>query len=359
MGLKTMSRIPGIAVIGLGVIGVVHVEVLKELERRGVARLIGVYDIDPSRTSEISSKYGCKGYASLKETLLDPSVDVVSIATPHYLHAGQAIMAMEYKKHVIVEKPMATSVTAAREMISRARRNGVRLGVIYQGRYSEGASKLKTLIAEGVLGKILLVVGEMMWWRDEKTYYLKDETARSWRGMWGTEGGGALINQATHLVDLIIWLSGDVEEVFGYIDNLAHPSIDVEDLGIAVMKLRGGGYGSLVANLFTRPERYQYRRLRILGEKGQAELADTELVFLKTVDGLSIEAKGEAKAETISMPWHLHARLFEDFLLALKEDRDFPIDGEEGLKSLETVKAIYYSSQIRQPVKLPLQGWLL
>jgi predicted dehydrogenase len=117
-------------------------------------------------------------------------------------------MAMEYKKHVIVEKPMATSVTAAREMISRARRNGVRLGVIYQGRYSEGASKLKTLIAEGALGKILLVVGEMMWWRDEKTYYLKDETARSWRGMWGTEGGGALINQAIHLVDLIIWLSG-------------------------------------------------------------------------------------------------------------------------------------------------------
>lgn len=359
MGLKAMAGAPGLAVIGLGVIGVVHVEAIKELERRGVARLVGVYDVDPSKTSEISSKYGCKGYSSLKELLLDPKVDVVSIATPHYLHAGQAIMAMEYKKHVIVEKPMATSVTSAKEMISRARRNGVKLGVIYQGRYSEGVKKLKNLLSEGALGRILLVVGEMMWWRDEKTYYLRDETARSWRGMWSTEGGGALINQAIHLVDLIIWLSGDVEEVFGYIDNLAHPSIDVEDLGVAVMRLRGGGYGSLVANLFTRPETHQYRRLRILGEKGQAELADTELVFLKTIEGLSIEARREARADTISTPWYLHTRLFEDFLTALREDRDFPINGEEGLKSLEVVRAIYYSSQIKQPVKLPLQGWLL
>ncbi|MDK6028198.1 Gfo/Idh/MocA family oxidoreductase [Ignisphaera sp. 4213-co] len=350
-----MSRRIGVAVIGLGTIGQVHVEALKDLEKStNLVKLVGIHSLSRRKVREFASRYGCKGYESYDDVVRDPEVDVVVIATPHYLHAWQAFYAMEHGKHVIVEKPMATTVTAAREMISKARRKGIKLGVIFQGRYADGVVELKRYVDSNALGKILLVTGEMMWYRDETSYYLKDELARSWRGLWATEGGGALINQAIHTIDLMLWFGGDVEEVVGYIDNLTHPSVNVEDIGIGVMKYRSGGYGVLIANLFTKPSTYQYRRIKIFGSKGQAELWDNELVFLKTEDDISIERKPGYSSETLKVPGGLHRKLFEDFLKALSEDRDFPITGEEGLKSLEIVRAIYYSSTRKTHVKLPL-----
>ncbi|MCC6058235.1 MAG: Gfo/Idh/MocA family oxidoreductase [Desulfurococcaceae archaeon] len=350
-----MVRRIGVAVVGLGAIGRVHVEAIKDLEKStDYVKLVGVHSLTRSRVEEFASKYSCKAYYTYDDVVKDPEVDVVTIATPHYVHAWQAMYAMEYGKHVIVEKPMATTVTAAREMISKAKRKGVKLGVVYQGRYADGVVELLNYINSGVLGKIYLVVGEMMWWRDEATYYLRDEFARSWRGMWGTEGGGALINQAIHTIDLMLIFGGDVDEVVGYIDNLAHPSISVEDMGVAIMKYRNGGYGVLTASLNTKPATHQYRRIRVFGSRGQAELWDNELVLLKTENGVSIERQPGYRAETLKVPGGLHRKLFEDFLKALYEGRDFPITGEEGLKSLEIVRAIYYSSTRRTYVKLPL-----
>jgi predicted dehydrogenase len=352
-----MSRRIGVAVAGIGAIGRVHIEAIKDLERStDFVKLVGITCINRSLIDEHASKYGCKGYYTYDDVVKDPEVDVITIATPHYLHAWQAIYAIEFGKHVIVEKPIATSVTAAKEMILKARRKGVKLGVIYQGRYADGVKELMGYINSGVLGKIFLVAGEMMWWRDEATYYLKDELARSWRGMWGTEGGGALINQAIHTIDLMLLFGGEVDEVVGYIDNLAHPSINVEDIGIGVMKYRGGGYGVLTANLFTKPSTHQYRRVRVFGSKGQAELWDNELILLKSEDGVSIERKPGYSVETLKVPGGLHRKLFEDFLKALLNDRDFPVTGEDGLKSLEIVRAIYYSSTRKTYVKLPLQA---
>ncbi|MEM4767417.1 MAG: Gfo/Idh/MocA family oxidoreductase [Ignisphaera sp.] len=346
----------GVAVVGLGAIGRVHVEAIKDLERStDYVKLVGVTCLNRSLIDGFASRYGCKGYYSYDDVVRDPEVDVITIATPHYLHAWQAMYAMEFGKHVIVEKPIATTVTAAKEMILKARRKGIKLGVIYQGRYADGVRELKKHLDGESIGKPLLVIGEMMWFRDEATYYLKDELARSWRGMWSTEGGGALINQAIHTIDLMLWFGGEVDEVVGYIDNLVHQSIDVEDVGIGLMKYRRGGYGVLTANLFTKPSTYQYRKIRVFGTKGQAELWDSELVLLKSEEGLSIERSPGYSTETIKVPGGLHRRLFEDFFMALLNDRDFPITGEEGLKSLEIVRAIYYSSTRKVHVKLPLE----
>lgn len=347
----------GVAVTGLGAIGRLHVEAIKDLEvSTGYIKLVGVNSLRRAVTEEVAARYNCKAYYSFDDLVKDPEVDVVSIATPHHLHAWQAIYAIEHSKHVIVEKPIATTVTAAKEMISRARRKGVKLGVIYQGRYADGVKELKNHIDNNVLGKLLLIVGEVMWYRDERTYYLRDELARSWRGMWSTEGGGVLINQAIHTIDLMIFLGGEIDEVVGYIDNLAHPSIDVEDVSIGMLRYRSGGYGVLVANLFTKPHTHQYRRIRVFGTKGQAELWDNELILLKSEEGISVERVYGYSSETLKVPGGLHRKLFEDFLKALIEGKDFPITGEEGLKSLEIVRAIYYSSRRKMYVKLPLEG---
>jgi len=345
----------GVAIVSLGAIGHVHVEAIKDLEKSmNFVKLVGISSLTRSVVDEFASKYGCKAYYTYDDVVKDPEVDVITIATPHHLHAWQAIYAIEHGKHVIVEKPISTTVTAAKEMISKARRKGVKLGVVYQGRYADGVKELLNHVNRGVLGKIYLVVGEMMWWRDEATYYLRDELARSWRGMWGTEGGGALINQAIHTIDLMLLFGGEVDEVVGYVDNLTHPSITVEDIGIAIMKYRNGGYGVLTASLNTKPTTFQYRRIKVFGSKGQAELWDNELVLLKTEDGISIERKPGYTTETLKIPGGLHRMLFEDFLKALYEGRDFPITGEDGLKSLEIVRAIYYSSTRKTHVKLPL-----
>jgi len=345
----------GVGVIGLGAIGETHVKALAELRKEGLVETIGVYTTTPSKADYYKSNYGCKVYSSLSDMAKDPAIDVVDIATPHYLHHGQAMQFMEYGKHVIVEKPIAVSVTAAREMIAKARKKGVELGVIYQHRYADDVKLLKKHIDEGALGEVYYILAEVMWWRDEAAYYLKDEVARSWRGMWSTEGGGVMINQAIHTVDLLQWFGGgQVEEVYGYIDNLMHPSINVEDIGIATLKFKGKKYASITASLCTRPPSHQYARIKVFGSKGVAELYNDELVLVKTETGIEMVKDLKFASETLRVPYELHARLFRDFLTALAENRRFPIDGEEGLKSLEIVKALYLSSVLNQPIKLPI-----
>lgn len=339
----------GAAVVGLGAIGRKHVESLKELELEGFnVKLVGVMDAIKARVDDFAAKYHCKGYYSYDEVVNDPEVDVVFIATPHHLHAQQSIYAMEHKKHVIVEKPMAITLASAKEMIAKARDNGVRLGVIYQRRYADGVQKLRNMVLSDVLGRVFLAEASLMWFRSEEEYFLKDEVARSWRGMWSTEGGGLLMTQAIHVVDLLIYLLGDVEEVYGYIDNVSHPAVSVEDTTAAVMKFKNNSMATLTSSISFQPPEKQYWRIRIFGLKGFAEVENEYLTQIairnQTIDTSLFERKRE----------NLHKKLFKDFLTKLINDEDFPINGEEGYKSLELVKSIYLATLTNKPIKLPL-----
>ncbi|MCY0860673.1 MAG: Gfo/Idh/MocA family oxidoreductase [Sulfolobaceae archaeon] len=345
----------GVAVVGLGNIGKVHAKLIKELEveSNGKIRLVAVVDQVRSLAESVASQYSVRSYTTLDDAVKDPDIDVLTIATPTYLHGPQALYAIEYNKNVIVEKPMAVSLVEAREMIAKARKKGVRLGVIFQERYADDIRKLKDIIASGKLGKVFLIESEMKWWRDERNYYQKDELARSWRGMWGTEGGGAMTNQGIHTVDLMIWLGGDVDEVAGFIDNLTHPSITVEDTAVAVIRYKSKALGVISQTVSTRPDNAQYRKIRVFGTEGMAEIHDTTLSLLKT-NSESLESEIRAKStETLHREENLHKKLFRDFLNRLLNGEEFPITGEEGIKSLELIKAIYYSSSTRQFVKLP------
>jgi len=272
----------GIVIIGYGAIGKVHAKVVKELESEGLAKLIWIVGTKPEIAEDVGKTFSVKYSTSIIDPLRDPEVDIVSICTPSYLHSVQAIQAFEYGKDVIVEKPMATSIVAAKEMIKRAERYGRRLGVVFQNRYAPDIRYLKQEIDNGKLGRILLGEVEVKWYRDEITYYLKDEAARSWRGMWFTEGGGVMANQGIHYIDLLIWLMGDVDSVAGFIANLTHPSIEVEDTAVASLKFKNGALGSLVQTVSVVPQTHQYWRIRIYGTEGQAEIMNGSLTLFLT-----------------------------------------------------------------------------
>ncbi|MEM1644872.1 MAG: Gfo/Idh/MocA family oxidoreductase [Ignisphaera sp.] len=343
-----MKRI-GVAVVGLGAIGRKHVESLKELEQENFnVKLIGVMDAIKARVDDFVAKYHCRGYYSYDDVVKDPDVDVVFIATPHYLHAQQSIYAMEHKKHVIVEKPMAITLASAREMVAKARNNGVRLGVIYQRRYADAVQKLRDIVLSGMLGKIFLAEASLMWFRSEEEYFLRDEVARSWRGMWSTEGGGLLMTQAIHVIDLLLYILGDADEIYGYISNISHPAVTVEDTVAAIIKFKNGVMATLTSSISFQPPEKQYWRIRIFGLNGFAEVENEYFTQIavknQTIDSSLLERKRE----------NLHKKLFKDFLTKLMNGEDFPVNGEEGYKSLELVKAIYYATLTNKPVKLPL-----
>ncbi|WP_338598951.1 Gfo/Idh/MocA family oxidoreductase [Sulfolobus tengchongensis] len=349
-----MTKRIGVAVIGLGSVGKTHVKVLKEIEKEvEFVKLIAVVDQVRATAESIGKQYGISYYSTIDDALKNPEIDVITIATPTYLHAPQAILAMEYGKNVIVEKPMATTLAGAKEMISRAEKNNVKLGVIFQERYAPDIKRLKNEIIDN-LGKVYLIESELKWYRDVKDYYKRDEIARSWRGMWNTEGGGVMTNQGIHTIDLMIWLNGDVVEVSGFIDNLTHESIEVEDTAVAVIRYKNGALGTISQTVSMKPINYQYRKIRVHGSNGFAEIVDNKLATVAVEGKMESKEKVEYREETIIQWGDLHKALFKDFLKALSEDRRFPIDGKDGMKSLELIKAIYLSSASRQIVKLPL-----
>lgn len=352
-----LARPIGVAVIGLGAIGREYTKIVKEIEMEsGIARLVAVVDQVPSIAEEIGRKFGVEYYTSIYGALKNPNVDIMVIATPSYLHSALAIQAFEYGKDVIVDKPMSTTLLGAKEMIKRAEKLGRRLGVIYQERYIPDARILKMKIDNRTLGRVFLVEAELKWYRDEKGYYLRDEVSRSWRGMWFTEGGGVLTTQGIHTIDLMLWFVGEVEEVSGFITNLAHPSIEVEDTAVAVMRFKNKALGTVSQTISIVPQTHQYTKIRIYGTEGQAELVNRELVLLATnSDRLTIDEMRKLRTNIVQMQGGERRKaLFIDFLKAYREDRDFPINGIEGYRSLELIKAIYISSTTSVTVKLPL-----
>ncbi|GBC71125.1 Glucose--fructose oxidoreductase [Candidatus Calditenuaceae archaeon HR02] len=339
-----MDRI-GFAVVGAGVIGQVHAKNVSMLES---CKLVAVADQVRKRAELVGQKFGAKAYTSIDEVVKDPEVEAVVIATPSYLHAPQTLYALQYGKHVLVEKPMATTLRGARLISESAKNAGLRLGVVFQERYLETVRQLKELVSDGGLGKVYLIEAELKWWRGESDYYRSDEIARSWRGYWETEGGGVLMNQAIHTLDLVLWLGGEVEEVSGYISNASHPSVEVEDVATAAIRFRSGALGTISATVNIRPTNRQYRKIRVLGTNGFAEIHDLSLRISTEEGEVQVDGSGVVFGD-------LHRALLADFADCIRGEREFPVNGDEGIKSLELVKAIYLSSERGVKVSLPLR----
>lgn len=346
-GMSEKSQF-GFGLIGAGNIGKLHAQVIGELEN---AQLAAVCALPFEAAEAFAKEHGGCACRSVEELVSRPDVDVVTIGTPSGLHPAQAIAAARAGKHVLVEKPLAISLEGADAAISAAEEAGVKLGVISQRRFDHVCQAMKQAALAGEFGKLVFVNGSVLYYR-EPAYY----SASDWRGTWKMDGGGALMNQGIHTVDLVRWLGGPVRSVAGFSRTISH-SIEVEDAAAAVVEFENGALGSIKATTSAYPG--LHIRVEIMGDRGAAILQDSDFVLWKTADSdgppdLSGPKTGSGSSDPMAFSAAGHLAQFRDFLDAIAENRPPLVDGAEGRSTLELVLAIYESSRRGEVITLPL-----
>lgn len=334
-----------VGIVGCGRISVVYKDAFKKLGN--LIEVVFAVDKVMERAKEFADNFNCS-YSDKFEDILEQDLDVVHICTPHYLHKSQVIKCFEVGFHVLTEKPMAITLEDADTMINASKSCGKKLGVIFQNRYIEGVIEAKKVIDSGKLGHIKGAWSLLTWWRPP-SYYECD-----WKGSWEKEGGGVLIDQAIHSIDIVQYLVGStIEWIDGYIDNRILKSVEVEDVADAVIGFENGCIYSLFAcNYYTKNAPIQ---IEIVGEKGKINIKGSDVTFKigdekYVVLHSSEDAKGNGKAY-----WGTyHCKQIEDFYHSILDNRPVIIDGYEGKKALEIVLGIYKSS--KENTKIVVKG---
>jgi len=318
-----------------------------------IADFIAVTSRREERAREFASKYGVRDwYTDYGEMLEKADIEAVVINTPHNLHYPMVLESIKSGKHALVDKPMAVSLKQSDEMIDKARRKGVKLGVNLQSRFDPTFRKVKEAAEEQKFGHLILGEAIVKWFRTQEYY---DKSA--WRGKWDTEGGGALINQAIHTIDLLVWVMGSPKYLWAQIDTVAH-KIEVEDLAVAALRFENGALGIIQGSTAIYPGLPS--RLEVHGTNGTAIIegevlkrwsivGDEEVVSEEAKEGLGSWARPELAPATN------HASLIKDFAEAILEDREPYVDGVEGRKSLEVITAIYRSGRDDRMIEFPLK----
>jgi UDP-N-acetyl-2-amino-2-deoxyglucuronate dehydrogenase len=345
----------GFAIIGCGMISHFHARAIRDT--RG-AKLVACYDALPQSADRLAAEVDCRAYHNLEAMLSDPRVDVVTIATPSGAHLEPALAAARAKKHVIVEKPLEITLKRCDRMIEACAAAGVKLGTIFPSRFHASSQHLKRALAEGRFGRLTLGDAYVKWYRSQQYY-----DSGAWRGTWRLDGGGALMNQAIHSVDLLQWFMGPVEEIRAQTATLAHERIAVEDTAVATLRFASGALGVLEATTAAFPG--YLKRIEVHGSTGSAALEEEDLRgwdFAKKHRGdaaiLAAMAKrrsgGGGASDPAAIGHHGHALQFRDFVEALSHDRPPAVDGAEGRKSVEIILGVYKSAETGRPIELPL-----
>lgn len=339
-----MDRKLRVGIIGCGGIGKVHASAYRILE---TGTIVAVCDNKEVRVAKMAERYDAKPYLDYKE-MLNEDLDMVHICTPHFLHAEMAIAAMEKGINVLTEKPMAISLEDADRMIESAEKNNVTLGVIFQNRYNRSSQEVKKAVESGMLGELKGARMSVCWYRP-MSYY----TGSDWKGNWHEEGGGVLIDQAIHTIDLMQWLVGDIDWLQGTMATRAH-DLEVEDVSEAYIMFKNGVHGSLYAtNLYTVDADIE---LELHGEKGTARIVKDD-AYIK-VEGMEYHFSEVQVASDVAGKacYGLsHKTEIGEYHKALLEGRPAPITGPDARKALEIVLAIYESARSGQRVDFPLQ----
>jgi predicted dehydrogenase len=352
------------ALVGCGKVGQIHAQALAGLDE---SNFVAVGDVEPERAAAFATRFEVRSYTDVATMIAESHVDVLCIATPHPLHAAAAIAAAGSGAHALVEKPLASSLADCDAMLEAARLHKTKLGVISQRRWYDPVLRMKTAIQEGKIGRPVLGSFTMYSWRDP-AYYLSDP----WRGRWDTEGGGVLVNQSPHMLDLLTWLmADDVAEASGYWANLNHPCVEVEDSAVAILRFRRGGLGSIVASLSKKPG--IYTKVHIHGSNGASlgvetdrgatfiagmtAIAEPPLNDLWTIPGeedqlARFQAEDRARFAATDPVLHYHALQIQDFLHAVIEDRPPRVTGEDGRRIVAIFEAIYRSNREGRSVKI-------
>ena len=341
----------GFGIIGLGMIADFHAQAIGQLNG---ARLVGVATRNADKAAAFAAKHRVPFHTTdLAALVARPDIDVVCITTPSAAHLAPALAAIRAGKHVVIEKPIEINPARTDEILHAAETAGVRLAPIFQGRFGDGARAVKAALAAGRLGRLVLASNYVKWHRTAQ-YYTPP------RGLLANDGGGAVINQAIHGLDLLQWFAGMPAEVFAWTTRRVHTGIEVEDTACAALKFAGGALGAFEASTALWPG--WSRRHELCGEHGSIVLEDDRIVrweFREPHAGDdAIRAAGQASnlGSGASNPSGIgtegHRRQLQDFVDAIHANRPPALDGREGRKAVAFVDAIYQSAKLGVPVKL-------
>lgn len=329
-----------VGLIGGGNISETHARAALAIPGVQIAAIQGS---NPDRVQHLTQKYGGKPYTHLQDFLVHRPMDFVAIGSPSGLHAQHGIAAADQGLHVLTEKPIDISTTSADQLIAAAQRNKVKLGVMFQDRFKTDIRRMKDWIERGIIGKPILADARVKWYRPPD-YYGNSK----WRGTLALDGGGALINQAIHTLDLVLWLMGDVQHVQSSAGTYFH-SIEAEDLALALLQFRSGAVGVFQASTAIFPG--YPRRVEITGTEGTLILEHDRVIatdLRELRNGVSPGVPSQ-DAENVASPvvsdFSGHQAIFEDFINAIKEDRAPACDGQEARRSIALVEEIYHSAR--------------
>ncbi|GAB4454024.1 MAG: Gfo/Idh/MocA family oxidoreductase [Armatimonadaceae bacterium] len=363
------------AIVGCGVIHGTHVEAIKALPDD--AELVAVCDEVPELAQKVAEKNEVAAFTDLEEMCKNAEFDVLCVCTPSGLHAKHGVIGAQHGKHIICEKPIDVSLAAADALIEACDKNGVKLVVISQHRYSRGMRLLKSYLDEGRLGTLVYAESVTKWFRSQEYY-----DSGGWRGTWELDGGGALMNQGVHYVDQLRWIMGPVKTISANMATRAHERIEVEDIVSATIEFQSGAVGTLLASTAMYPG---YRQaLEVYGTGGTVIVENSKVRHAQfrygdeEVRGINVKAKSpeikdfevqqteetkpegteDAASQGASDPASIglggHVAQFKDLIDAVRENRETFVNGPEARNALEVIIGVYQSARTGKPVHFPV-----
>lgn len=353
------------AVVGAGVIGALHARTIAHLDG---ASLGAVVDVEPDRAAGLAGEYQARALGDLDHALALPDIDAVAICTPSGNHADLAEAALRAGKHVVVEKPLDVSLEAGRRVARAERESGRTVAVISQHRFDPSSLLVDQAIRDGRLGRVTSGSATISWWRSQGYY-----DSAGWRGTWALDGGGALMNQGIHTIDLLVWFLGRPVEVFAWTGCLAHDRIEVEDTAVATIRFESGALGVIQGTTAAYPG--LNARVQVHGDRGSAVIDDDRLTYFHAAapgdagpdvgagspdnqaDDLLAASVADASASAAAAGPRVagitatsHTAQYQDFLDAVRHGKAPLVSVEEALRTLAVVRAIYASAEQGRPV---------
>ncbi|MCC6485605.1 MAG: Gfo/Idh/MocA family oxidoreductase [Armatimonadetes bacterium] len=344
-----MGNTVGFGVIGCGVIAPWHTQSIRDIPH---ARLVAVCDVIPEKADSLAKDAGgVRAYYDVDALLRDSEIDAVCVCVPSGLHAKIGVLAALAGKHVLCEKPLDVTLDHMDELISVCARQGVTLGCIFQRRTQKLWQAVRDAVQGGSIGRLILADAYIKYYRSQAYY-----DSAGWRGTWELDGGGALMNQGVHCVDLMRWIAGDPVSVYARCAHLAR-KIEVEDTACAVVEYSCGAMGIIEAT--TSVYNGMDHRLEFHGETGNVLVEGARIVRWETEDGSGppeslVADDPQAAANPADIGIENHRAQIKDFADAIIQKRAPLVTGVEARKSVEFILGIYRSSELRQPVRFPL-----
>ena len=337
--------------------GIVGAEMIAEFHAKAIAaitnaELVAVVALREEQALAFAQAHGCQAYTDLTPFVANDGLDVVTICSPSGAHLDPTIAAAEAGKHVICEKPLKVTTERVDRMINACDKAGVMLAGIFPRRFNEATKLFKNAVDNGRFGTIVFADAAIKWWRDQAYY-----DSGAWRGTWELDGGGALMNQSIHTIDLLLHLMGDVRHVRAQTRLAAHTGIEVEDVGVAMLEFENGAFGTIHGSTSCWSAEGHAAEIQICGSAGSMFMADDKFRTWEFKDerpedqtilldhGLNADVAGAGAADPKAIDFAWHQRNFEDALAGL--DRGGPplVDGKEGRRAIALIRAIYESAE--------------